>query len=93
MRKTDRIDQILIKLGHVTKGDVDRAIARQKEAGGRIGENLIEIGALTEEQLFDALVEQFRIPTVTVDENVVAQGLLDRMPVPVAATRCLLRGD
>ncbi len=81
MRKTDRIDQILIKLGHVTKGDVDRAIERQKEAGGRIGENLIEIGALTEEQLFDALVEQFRIPTVTVDENVVAQGLLDRMPV------------
>ncbi len=80
MRKTDRIDQILIKLGHVTRGDVERALERQKEAGGRIGENLIEIGALTEEQLFDALVEQFRIPTVTVDENVVAQGLLDRMP-------------
>lgn len=80
MRKTERIDQILIRLGHVTEAEVDEAVQTQAAKGGRIGQNLIELGALTEEQLFDALVEQFRIPTITVDESVVVEELLDRMP-------------
>lgn len=83
MRKSERLDQILIRLGHVRKDQVDEAVARQQDQGGRIGQNLVELGALTEEQLFDGLVEQFRIPTVTVDESSMDRALLDKMPVDV----------
>lgn len=83
MRKTERLDQILIRLGYVTQSQVQEAVSRQATSGGRIGQNLIEIGALTEEQLFDGLVEQFRVPTVAVDENTVDRSLLARMPADV----------
>ncbi|MEM7417017.1 MAG: DUF4388 domain-containing protein [Gemmatimonadota bacterium] len=83
MRKTERLDQILIRLGYVTQSQVQEAVSRQASSGGRIGQNLIEIGALTEEQLFDGLVEQFRVPTVAVDEHTVDKSLLGRMPADV----------
>lgn len=83
MRKTERLDQILIRLGYVTQSQVEAAVARQATSGGRIGQNLIELGALTEEQLFDGLVEQFRVPTVSVDEGTVDKALLNRMPADV----------
>lgn len=80
MRKTERLDQILIRLGYVTQAQVQEAVARQATQGGRIGQNLIELGALTEEQLFDGLVEQFRVPTVAVNEHSIDRSLLERMP-------------
>ena len=62
----------------------DTAVTRPGPSeGGRIGQNLVELGALTEEQLFDGLVEQFRVPTVTVDEDAVDRTLLERMPVDI----------
>lgn len=80
MRKTERLDQILIRLGYVTPSQVEEAVQRQATHGGRIGQNLIDLNALTEGQLFDALVEQFRVPTIAVDENTVDHALLERMP-------------
>lgn len=90
MRKTERIDQILIRLGHVTTDEVEQAVARQREHGGRIGKQLIDLGALTEEQLFDGLVEQFRLPSVTVDEGSVPRELLGRMPKGVVGDSLIL---
>ncbi len=83
MRKTERLDQILVRLGHCTQDQIEAAVARQREEGGRIGKNLIDLGALNEEQLFDGLVEQFRLPTVTVDESVLDPGLIERVPASV----------
>lgn len=80
MRKTERLDQILVRLGYVTSSQIGEAVSRQKERGGRIGTNLVELGHLTEEQLFDGLVEQFRIPTIAVDESIVQQKLIERLP-------------
>lgn len=80
MRKTERLDQILIRLGYVTPSQVEAAVQRQAAQGGRIGQNLIDLELLTEAQLFDALVEQFRVPTIAVDENTVDHRLLEKMP-------------
>lgn len=80
MRKTERLDQILIRLGYATPSQVDAAVQRQAAHGGRIGQNLIDMNVLTEAQLFDALVEQFRVPTIAVDEHTVDHRLLEQMP-------------
>jgi DNA-binding response OmpR family regulator len=78
--KTERLDQILIRLRYATPAQIEAGVARQKERGGRFGTNLMELGFVTEEQLFDALVEQFRVPTISVSESSVPRELLDRMP-------------
>jgi len=80
LRKRERLDQILIRLGYATKGQIEEAVNRQRQEGGRFGSNLIELGAVSEEELFDALVEQFRVPTIAVDDSTVNAELLERMP-------------
>lgn len=79
-RKTERLDQILIRLGYATPAQIEDAVRRQAARGGRFGTNLVEMGLLSEEQLFDALVEQFRVPTISVNESTVPRGLVKRMP-------------
>lgn len=49
------LGEILIANGFVTRQDVDAALARQREGGGALGDNLIAIGALTGDKLKQAL--------------------------------------
>ena len=46
-----RIGELLVAQGLTTEVDVERARQRQIEYGGRLGQNLVEIGAITQEQL------------------------------------------
>lgn len=55
---------MLILAGVVTPEDVTRALARLAERGGRLGDNLVAIGALTQERLNHFL---HRIPTEPTD--------------------------
>ena len=80
MPKPERITRILLRLGHITPVDIEGALTRQEELGGLIGRHLVESGALTEEQLFEGLVEQFHVPTITVRQTEIDEELLDRMP-------------
>lgn len=50
-----RIGELLIAQGLVTELDVERARQRQIEYGGKLGQNLVEIGAISQEQLEDFL--------------------------------------
>jgi hypothetical protein len=46
-----KIGELLQAAGLVSEDDIARAIARQQEEGGRLGPNLVAIGAITEEEL------------------------------------------
>ncbi len=56
----DRLDQRLLKEGRVSPANVQRAYDRQKSTGSRFGECLVEMGALTEDQLHEAVERQVR---------------------------------
>ncbi len=45
------LGELLVLTKHVTKAQLDEALTRQQQQGGRIGENLIAMGALTREAL------------------------------------------
>ena len=49
------LGDVLVAHGFVTKEEIEAAIARQARQGGRLGENLVALGMLSEEQLRDAL--------------------------------------
>jgi DNA-binding response OmpR family regulator len=80
MRKTARLDEILLSLGLVDEGQVRRALKRQEVEGGRFGTNLVALGSITERQLLTALAEQFGLPVAEPDERTLSPDLVRRMP-------------
>ena len=85
MRKTARLDQILFRLGYADQEQITRALHRQQTHGGWLGRNLVELGVITDHQLFQALAEQFRIPTLEPDERSISKELVARMPPEVVS--------
>jgi general secretion pathway protein E len=82
---------MLLRGTRLTPEQLDAAHRRQAESGGRLLEILIEDGALTEEELLDALGQQLalrvrrEIRSEDVDEELVA-----RVPIGFAKTHKLL---
>ncbi len=60
-----RIGEILLSEGLISSPQLDEAIALQKKEGGRLGELLVKLGYVTEEQIVIALGKQLGIPYVT----------------------------
>jgi len=57
-----RLGEWLVAQQAVSQADVDRALAWQREQGGRIGAILVRMGALSEEALYLALSQQCALP-------------------------------
>ncbi|WP_199747027.1 GspE/PulE family protein [Aerolutibacter ruishenii] len=56
------LGEILLERGAVRPADLERAVELQRSVGGRLGSLLIRIGALSEDQLLDALSAQLGLP-------------------------------
>src|SRR5437016_5712064 len=50
----------------IGEADIEAALVRQRETGRRIGETLVELGVVTEEDIGWALAKQFGLPFVDV---------------------------
>jgi hypothetical protein len=51
MESTMRLGDLLIRAKRVTQEDVERALERGKQVGGRLGENLVAVGAIDQRTL------------------------------------------
>ena len=56
------IGEILIREGLITRDQLQRGLARQREIGKRLGETLVELGYVSEEDVAKALAKQFSLP-------------------------------
>jgi hypothetical protein len=70
-----RIGELLVAQGLVTDVDIERARQRQIEYGGRLGQNLVEIGAITQEQL-DAFLYAVPPEPAKIEDLGLAEGTL-----------------
>ena len=59
-----KLGEILVSRGLVTSEQVEDALFSQRQYGGRLGTNLIEMGAITDEDLARCLSEQLNVPYV-----------------------------
>ncbi|MGC4114183.1 MAG: hypothetical protein QM765_06075 [Myxococcales bacterium] len=64
----ERIGQLLLQAHRIREHHLEEALRRQSERGGRLGTNLVEVGAVTLEVLSAALAAQRRLPLATFDE-------------------------
>ena len=53
------IGQLLVERGLLTPPELERALAQQRQSGGRLGEILVERGAITRLELASVLGEQW----------------------------------
>ena len=71
MSSPQRLGEVLVQRGLVTREQLDEALARQRVSGRRVGELLLAMGAITQEQLSWALSEALHIPLVELSDEVI----------------------
>lgn len=77
--KRARIGEMLQAAGWVKHGDVERALAAQRQSGGAVGEHLVKLGAIDELRLLRALSRQTGLRHAN----------LAKVDVPLDAQQCL----
>jgi hypothetical protein len=83
-----RLGELLETRGQITREQLLRALRNQKVLGGRLGTCLLEIEALSEEQLCAALGQQHSVPFATPEDlRGIPDDVLELLPAKVAR-RC-----
>jgi len=80
LRISRNITSILLEAGLVDDEQVERGVLRQRETGLRIGETLVEMGAVTEEDIGWALSRQLGLSFVDVDPTSLDPALVRGFP-------------
>src|SRR5690606_6765195 len=79
------LGEILIRTADLDPAKVDEALDRQAESGGRIGEILVAMKAVTEEQVLRALALQLDLPFVEkLSGDKIDSDLVRRIPINFA---------
>jgi hypothetical protein len=81
-----KLGEMLVGRGLVTPQELEDALLAQRQLGGRLGSNLVELGFVTEEQLAACLSEQLGLPFAPAEAvAVLPPELVARVPKEVAA--------
>ncbi len=70
------IGDLLLAHGLVTAEDIELASHRQKETGGRLGDNLVALGVLTQDQVDKVIYEAPQAPKTIADTGIQSSNLL-----------------
>ena len=90
---TKRIGEVLLERGVINPKEFEKALAYQKEHGGLIGQILIELQFVTEEEIALALTAQYGFPYLPLDNYEIDGGLTTIIPEQVARQYCLMPID
>ncbi len=77
------IGELLVREGVITNAQLEAALARQKERGGFLGQNLVELRYVTREQLMGFLVKQSKIPHIDLLDYQISADSLGLLPKEV----------
>jgi len=80
------LGEILRQRGLVSEEDIARALEVQKRQGGALGTILVEMGRITQQQLMEALSEQFGMEVVDLPNMEIPKAVVERVEYSVAST-------
>ncbi len=78
------LGELLLKEKLITPAQLDEALARQSEHGGRLGLNLIKIGFVKDEEITAILSKQFGVPSITLGAFDIEPSVLKLVPAETA---------
>jgi len=76
-QKRIRIGDLLINLGLITPEQLQEALRKQKEEGGKLGTILVNMGSITETALINTLTIQMGVPKIIPDFHLIDKKLLE----------------
>jgi type IV pilus assembly protein PilB len=79
-----RIGELLTKAKLLTNEQLEKALEEQKQSGGRIGEHLIRLGFVTEEDILDCLSQQYGVPSINLQHFEIDESIIRLIPADVA---------
>ena len=90
---TKRIGQVLLERRVIDQKELEKALAHQKEHGGLMGQILITLGFVTEEEVALALTAQYGFPYLPLDNYEIDSSLTMIIPEQVARQYCMIAID
>jgi len=85
-----RVGRILLLDGAISEDQLKEALKRQREAGGRLGANLIGLGYISEEQLIRALEKNLNVKGVVLSDYPLDDEVLNLISPDIArAYECI----
>ena len=87
---TDRIGEILVRDGLITREQLEKALLEQRQNGTRVGYNLVKLGYIQETELTKALARQYRMPAVDLSRFEVDPRIAKLVPADLALKHLVL---
>jgi len=90
MTDKPKLGEILVSEGLISEFQLRAALGEQARWGNRLGETLVQMGFLGEQELVRTLSRCFDVPGVNLDGKTIGPDVIDMVPVEVAEkSRCL----
>ena len=86
----ERLGDLLVKEGMITKEQLDRALGEQKSSGTRVGYNLVKLGFIPELELTKVLARQYKMPAVDLSKFEVDPRIVKMVPADLALKHLVL---
>ena len=86
----DRLGDLLIKEGLITKEQLDKALQEQRASGTRLGYSLVKLGFVQETEITKMLARQFRMPAVDLSRFEVDPKIVKMIPSDIALKHLVL---
>lgn len=85
-----KFGQLLLWGNLVTQEQLQHALDRQKESGGRLGEVLTHLGFISEDDITRTLGMKYGVPTVNLDQLKIEKDTLTIIPADMARSKRVL---
>jgi len=86
----DRLGDLLMKEGLITKDQLDKALAEQRSSGTRLGYSLVKLGFVQETEITKMLARQYRMPAVDLARFEVDSKIVKMIPADIALKHLVL---
>lgn len=88
-----QLGQLLLEWGIINERQLEKGLETQKEKGGLIGEVLVELGYVKEEDIAQALTAQYGFPYLPLSNYEINQEIVNIIPARVARQYLLIPID
>jgi type IV pilus assembly protein PilB len=79
-----RLGELLTKASLITQDQLKEALKLQKDTGGKLGETLIKLGFVSEEDITECLSQQFGVPSINLAHFEIDPSVIKLIPADVA---------
>jgi len=79
-----KIGELLTKARLISQEQLDKALEEQKQLGGRLGEHLVRLNFVSEEDILDCLSQQYGVPSINLKHFDIDEAIIRLIPADVA---------